>query len=687
MKRKMVWIGTAWMIGLLLSAICRTPWTVYLLLAAWMLLGAFRLFRRLTTGQMLCVGISLSAAVGVSLAYTALVYQPAIAHDGSITTFSGRVTSVTIYDNDRASYQVKGKFRDGTCAKVLVYNDDVGAEYGDTLHVAGTFSALEDTYLWSAGAYYWAKGIFLQTQGDAYVTYTSTDRGWLTRQLNDYRSWISTRICAFAGTDAGGMVSAMLLGTSETLNESDEVALAHSGISHILSVSGLHLVLLLGVWVYAAKRMKMHRYGLFGGLVVWTVLYTLLVGAPVSMLRAGMMFLLIQSAPLFFRRADTCNSLCIAGIILTLPNPYLILDASFLLSITGTFGIGVFAPWMTRRMQHRTPLQRIRRNFAAMVCVSICVFPVSLCYFREVSVISPIANVLLVPIASLMLLLSLLIFLTGGIGLVAKPVCLLLHLLYKVLMVLSYGLQRLVPVMFPVGWKLLPLLAWILVGFVIVVYAAVRKPRGVLVAVSLSFVLLLSGQMIYRWGESRQFQVAILGDSSQTVVVISCHDKTDVIDLTGNHRNPQYVAAYLQERGICKIDSLCLTKRVSQMRVAYPDVLGSVTAEAVVVPTNAALVQDTRLFGASVQQADMFTLQDVQYAVIYGDGGLTITYGTMQFYVGTNLKTLPDGTWDAVIGTAWNGTDDTMPEGLYLKDEPIRLRIEPDGTWYVEELG
>ena len=47
------------------------------------------------------------------------------------------------------------------------------------------------------------------------------------------------------------------------------------------------------------------------------------------------------------------------------------------------------------------------RQLTTVTCVSVCIFPVTLLYFREVSVASPIANLLLVPICSLMLMLSL----------------------------------------------------------------------------------------------------------------------------------------------------------------------------------------------------------------------------------------------------------------------------------------
>lgn len=687
MKRKMVWVGTAWLAGLFMATTCRNSMTVWLLLAAWMLLGAFRLFRYLTTKQALCIGVSLTAAVGTVLAYTALVYRPAIAHDGAITTFSGSVTAVTVYDNDRASYQVKGSFADGASAKILVYTDDLGAQYGDVLHVAGSFSAPEDTYFWNEASYYRAKGIFLKADSDAYVFCEPTDGSGLICTLQQYRERISIRICTLAGTQAGGMVSAMLLGTKDTLDAETETAFLHNGISHVLSVSGLHLVLLLSVWLWLSKRCRLHRWAAFGGSVIWVVLYALLVGTPVSILRAGVMFLLVQSAPLLFRRADTWNSLCIAGILLTFPAPYLIQDASFLLSMTGTFGIGVFAPWMTKRMRQSGGISRLVRQFAVMVCVSVCTFPVTLLYFREVSIVSPVANIVLIPIASLMLLLALVIFLTGGVGWIAKPVCVVLHLLYDALMLLAHGLQRLVPVTFPVGWELLPLLAGVLMAFVLVVFAFRRKQRAVSLATVTAFVVLLAGQTVYRLGEQNCFQITVLGKSTQAVVVLSYQGRTDVIDLTGNHANPDYVEVYLEERGVRRLNSLCLTKRSAQMRMTYASVLQRVTAQEVVVASDCWMPELTTILGVVAQKADAFTLQDAAYAVTYEGGALQITFGTMQFYVGTTLGTLPAGNWDAIIGTAWRGTDDTMPKELYLKEEPIRLVVKANGSWRVEELG
>ena len=686
MRRTMVWIGIPWLAGLFLGATCRTSVTMCLLPAAFMLLGAFRLFRRITTGQALCIGISLTAAVGAVMAYSALVYAPVAAHDGTMATFSGKVASVTVYDNDRASYQVKGEFADGTSAKILVYTSDLGARYGDQLDVAGEFSTPEVNYLWDSKAYYQAKGIFLEASSDAFVQCTPTENGKLIRMLQAYRERISTRICVLAGTDAGGMVSAMLLGTKETISDETDQLMTHHGIRHVVSVSGLHLVLLLSVWMWFCQRLHLHRWLSFGSSGIWVLLYALMMGTPVSIVRAGIMYLLMQSAPLFFRRGDTCNSLCFAGILLTVGNPYLILDASFLLSMAGTFGIGVFAPWLTKKMQQKKfPMSTIRR-LTALSCVSVCIFPVTMFYFRKVSVAAPVANLLLVPICSLMLTLSLGIFLTGGVGFVAKPICLLLRWLYDLLMLFAYGLRELVPVMFPTGWDMLPILTGLLTAFVLLTFLQKHSRRAVAGSLVLSFVILLVGQMVYRMGERNIFTIAVLGQKQEMVLAVTYQGKTDIIDLTGHHKNPDYVQAYLSERGIRRLDSLCLTKRADQMRIAYPTTLGFVEAEETAVPTDCWIPSDADLMGTVPQQTDALVLRDMQYAITLENGVVEIEYGTLRFCIGTKLSELPEGTWDGVICTAWNGEADVLPEQTYCKETSLCIRVREDGSWNVEEL-
>ncbi len=331
MKQKLVWVGVPWLLGLFFATMFGNPlestWTCSLLLAAWLLLGAVRLRFRVQMRKILCVGLSFTAAFAAVLFYTVMVYQPVM------------------------EYQAFCTCAFGSLATIRIRTTEVGAEYCDRLDIAGQFEAPEDQYLWNNQSYYWAKGIFLEVESDAYVFCTHTTDGTVMRWLQRYRERISHRLVALAGTDAGGMVCAMLLGDKSALSDKIRDTLSQDGISHIFSVSGLHLVLLLSVWQRFCKRAHLHRVLSFLGMCFGTVFYAMLVDTPITILRAGLMFLLSQSAPLFFRRAHTMNSLCFAGVILTITNPYLIRDSAFLLSMAGTFGAGVVAPWMTRNMK------------------------------------------------------------------------------------------------------------------------------------------------------------------------------------------------------------------------------------------------------------------------------------------------------------------------------------------------
>ena len=221
-------------------------------------------------------------------------------------------------------------------------------------------------------------------------------------------------------------------------------------------------------------------------------------------------------------------------------------------------------------------------SLTTVTCVSVCVFPVTLLYFREVSVASPIANLLLgTRFVPLMLMLSLAIFLTGGVGdLWQSPSAFCLKLLYDGMMLLGYGLRDAYPGDVSNGLETAAACcASILILFVLTVICSTPDETGVRLSAWLSpfpLAYLLAGQGIYRLSEQRCFTVTILGQRQEEVVLVAYAGKTDVIDLTGDHRNPRYVQAYCAEQGIRRLDTLCLTKRADQLRVGLSaDVVGN----------------------------------------------------------------------------------------------------------------
>lgn len=684
MKRKMIWVGVSWLLGLSLatslSSPLERPMTLWLLPAVWMLLGGARLCGKMRTKEMLIAGCSLTIAFAWVCIYTAFFYFPVMRYDGQTVTFFGRVTAAAVYDNDWSSYQVHGTFPDGTLGKVVILTQDLGLNPGDKLEITGQFSAPEDSTLWNGRAYYRAKGIFLEADSDCVVSGTKTALGRLYGILAGYRGRIARRITALAGKDAGGMVAAMLLGDRTGLASDTEDAFAQTGVSHVLSVSGLHLVLLLSVWHFACKRLSIHRVLAFMGCLVWIIFYTLLVGAPVTILRAGLMYLILQAAPLFYRRGDAANSICIAGVLLTLGQPYLIRDASFLLSLSGTCGVAVFAPWMTKQLSRKHFYQRMRNSLLCMCCVSLSVLPVTILYFSSVSIVSPIANLILVPLASVLLLCSLVVFLTGGLAFFAGPFCFLMRYLYSFMMLFCHGILQIFPRTLPTGWELMPLLVLILLGYVITLLWLRRRQRRTALAIAMSILLLILGQSVYQSLEARRFHLTLCGDTQEGVLILSYGGETDVLDLTGDSDNPAYVERYLSAAGIETLDSLSLTKRSNQMRVAYDDTLSNISVAECAVPSDCLLFERTLCRGATPVQTDSLHLEGTAYTLTQMENGYIVEFSGLRFFVGTVLSALPEEPCDGIFCTEWRGDAGFLENHtVYEKAELIALRVTPSG--------
>ncbi len=683
LKRKLCWIGIPWLCSLALFEIFHDYRALILLLAISALLIVASLLRKLPTRSTLCAIISMCLASLLISSYTVLKVDPVLAKTDALTTFSGTITEATAYNDTYAIYTVRGKFADGTRAKIIVTADDFGAEYGDTLDVAGSFIPFEDTYLYSSATYYRTKGIYLESSADAYVKYTPATSPSLMRTLNRYRERIATRITVLAGSDAGGMMSAMLLGDRSDLADETRSAFSKSGISHVLAVSGLHLTLLLSLLLGLARRFSFNRLATFIVATVITILYALLVGTPISIIRAGLMFLLTLAAPLLYRKADALSSICFAGIIITVAQPYAILDASFLLSIMGTFGITVFAPWMTANLRCHYHLPRPLVSFLSYGCAFVPLFPITLCFYDSASLLSPISNMILVPIASLMLLLSLFIFLTGGVGIIAKPLCFLCRLLYRLIMFLSQGLNHLFPWTFPAGWRFLTFLCLILCLFTLTVYFFWKTRRAVAVALVISFICLFMGQITYRLGEKNTFLITILGNNCG-VIVVSYQDSVDVIDITGNHNNPQYLVSYFTQRGCRAVNSFSFQKAPAQMRVLYAETFPDLVAGEIILPTVGYTMADMTVCGAPITLADDYTITDPNYTITVADGAVMIQYGAARFAITSTLNVIPEDCTAILCATCKVNADD-IP--IYEYTEPIQIRADKNGGYRVVEVG
>lgn len=677
----MVYIGAAYAAGLFFASSFQpsSVWLLLVMAACSLILLALQ--QKLLWRAAVVLFLSFALGLGWYHGYTALHYTPVLQYAGTETTFTGKVTAQTIYDNDRAAYQLDGAFPDGTAAKLLCYTDDLGCRYGDLLTVEGMVEIPEDQYVFSAQSYYQAKGIFLQAANDAVVTLTQTEGYILRRTLQTERETMQNRLLWAAGTENGGIMTAMLFGEKQFLSDTVKSAFLSSGIGHVISVSGFHMVILLIPLGFLGKK-RLFRMVRFVCTIVLVGLFTLLTEAPISVLRAGFMVVLAQSAALFYRQSNTLNALAIAFLLLTLPQPYLICDASFLLSFSGTFGIGVFAPYLTANLHPVTAIGRLGKSFLQMLLVFLCVLPVSAMFFSEISLLSPITNVLLIPLCSAILICTLLTVLFGGTGFLAECFLTIGGWFCDLLTEAVIWVEQSVPLMLSVPEEMV--IAFLLAAFLVILCFLCFRERMVLCSVLCGqMVLLTAALLLNRYEQYNRFQITILGRKTEAAVVVQYHNQVDIIDLTGHYKNPQYVKQYLEKNGIRRIASLTILDAVPHMYAAYDSLLSAWRADAVIIPEDGLIRETDVICGQHPQKAAHYTIQESQYTIQWNGeilqifyAGRTVTIGqeTIAEALETDVSLLP-------LAEQWCFVEQ---HGSMLTvlcyDDDVQLELMEDGT-------
>lgn len=212
-------------------------------------------------------------------------------------------------------------------------------------------------------------------------------------------------------SEEASLVNGILLGEKDGLSNSLTADFRTDGISHILSVSGLHMSTIAELLIFMLLFFRVPKRpasavaacGVFGFMAVTCFV-------P-SVTRSGVMCLLCLVAPLLSRRADPLNSLCAAGLLICLANPYAAADIGLLLSFFATLGLIFCTGPITRFLNGRfdkiralSPLVRgVNGILATSAGATLFTLPIILLSFGTVSVVAPLANLLeLVPSSLLM---------------------------------------------------------------------------------------------------------------------------------------------------------------------------------------------------------------------------------------------------------------------------------------------
>lgn len=435
MVRKSCYIGFSYFAGLFL---CTIGWgrnnAVFALASACVAITAFALFKRYRKHIALCF-VSFLIAVGVNTAYTHIFYDKLTALDGKTVTVKGEITDISYIGSDTCRLSVNGTVG-GVKGRLTFYADDIEYDYYDNIVATVKVSRIKDSINFKSEQYDRPKGVFLQGSTAENIEVTGSGNTIL-RSIMHYRDKMFMLINDIIGGDEGGFAAAMLCGDKTELSKQTKLTVYRSGIGHIFSVSGTHVVIISAMIGWLMQKLSKDKRVIFVVQTVAMWAFAVFAGFSVSVVRAAVMLTLVTAAPLLYRRPDPANTLCLCAVVILTLSPYAAADSSFLLSFTATFVIGTVCPKAAALVKGKGILYSLERQAVNAVTILLCTMPVQLMFFSEISLVAPLSNILLVPVCTLALGLTVITAVTGGAAIIAYPVLTVVKYLLKVVLFLA----------------------------------------------------------------------------------------------------------------------------------------------------------------------------------------------------------------------------------------------------------
>jgi competence protein ComEC len=211
------------------------------------------------------------------------------------------------------------------------------------------------------------------------------------------------------------VVAAMALGDKSQLTKNLRESYAVTGASHVLALSGLHLGI---VYTLLSLLLNRRRWQVVSQVIiivcVW--LFVFLVGMSASVVRAAVMLTVYALLSLGHRNKMSVNTLAFAAIVMLLFNPRSLFDIGFQLSFMAVLAILLFYPLFERvwpqsfLLDHRA-FRWVWTMLAVSCAAQIGVAPLIAYYFGRFSNYFLLTNLFVVPAATLILYLSLVVLL------------------------------------------------------------------------------------------------------------------------------------------------------------------------------------------------------------------------------------------------------------------------------------
>ncbi|MGB9553590.1 MAG: ComEC/Rec2 family competence protein, partial [bacterium] len=270
-------------------------------------------------------------------------------------------------------------------------------EKGDLLHVRGEIAPPREgtqEYLRKERCFWIVKPFQIENMG---TTLTPAEKFF-----RDLRLKIEKEVDAMVSFPENEFLKGVLVGRAVNLDASATLPFRETGTSHILAASGTNVALLVAFFLIIGRILGLRRKAVLLISIPFILIYATLCEWLPSISRATIMVLVGILSMLVRREKDFPTTLALSALIVLLLDPLALFYLDFQLSFLAVACLTAFSPEMQRWIPGKTP-KILKDSLFATLSSQIGVVPLIASQFHNLSLIAPLANIIILPLVSVLL--------------------------------------------------------------------------------------------------------------------------------------------------------------------------------------------------------------------------------------------------------------------------------------------
>ncbi|MFA7244916.1 MAG: ComEC/Rec2 family competence protein [Candidatus Magasanikbacteria bacterium] len=267
--------------------------------------------------------------------------------------------------------------------------------YGDKLKVACTLQKPEPVESFRYDKYLARYDVFVVCMPSSIERIAINQGKWFFSKIFAFKSSIASKINIIWHEPYASFMAGLLYGYRGGLGELNEL-FSRTGVTHIVAISGYNITIVSSILISLCTYLYIPRKKAFYLIVFGIITFVIFAGASASVVRAGIMGIIVLLTKQIGRKAHIANVLILTAFIMALQNPYvLIWDAGFQLSFISTLGLVYLSPILERKFQKIPEFFGIKASLLTTISAIVATLPLILYQFNRLSIVAPVVNILI----------------------------------------------------------------------------------------------------------------------------------------------------------------------------------------------------------------------------------------------------------------------------------------------------